>query len=115
MAQKAREGDASTSYTQSCSIPARKSPSRPLVAVEQAGSVALAGGGRGKKRKKKKKWVRQMQRGKSIGIREKREESQISHSCLMGSQLAPQKKKKTQQNPGVNASGGGCVWRGGRG
>lgn len=49
---------------------------------------------RRKKRKKKKKWVRQMQRGKSIGIREKREESRISHSCFTGSQLVPQKKKK---------------------
>lgn len=56
-----------------------------------------------------KKWVRQMQRRKSIGIREKWEESQISHSCLTGSQLAPQKKKqKRNPNPGVNASGGGC-------
>lgn len=62
-----------------------------------------------------------MQRRKSIGIREKREESQISHSCLTGSQLAPQKKKKKNNKkrnpkPGVNASGGGCEWRGaGRG
>lgn len=57
--------------------------------------------------KRKKKWVRHMQRGKSIGIRQKREESRISHSCLTGSQLASQKGKK--KSPGVNASGGGCV------
>ena len=98
-----------------CSIPARKSPSRPLVATERTGSAALASHKKNfflKKRKKKKKWVRQLQRGKSIGIREKREESQTSHSCLTGSQLAPQKKKKSL---GVNASGGGCVWRGGSG
>ncbi|XP_043769113.1 dihydropyrimidinase-related protein 3 isoform X3 [Cervus elaphus] len=45
-----------------------------------------------------------MQRGKSIGIREKREESRISHSCLTGSQLVPQKEKKKKKSPGVNAS-----------
>ncbi|XP_040309418.1 dihydropyrimidinase-related protein 3 isoform X1 [Herpailurus yagouaroundi] len=38
-----------------------------------------------------------MQRGKSIGIREKREESRSSHSCLTGSQLARQKKKKKKK------------------
>lgn len=83
-----------------CSIRTQKSPSRPLVAMNRTGSAALATHKKKKKKnarrgggKKKKKWVRQMQRGKSIGIREKREESQTSHSYLTGSQLAPPKKK----------------------
>lgn len=63
----------------------------PPGGCEPAGSAALVSH---KKRKKKKKWVRQMQRGKSIGIREKREESRSSHSGLTGSQLARHKKKK---------------------
>ena len=85
-----------------CSIPAPNSPSRPLVAVEQADSAALAS--HQKKKKEEKEKVGEADAKRKIN-RDKREEGGVADQpFLFYGVPAGTAKEKKKKSPGVNAS-----------
>ena len=81
-----------------CSIPARKSPSRPLVATERTGSAALASHKKNLKKKEEKEKVGEAAAKRKIN-RDKREEGGVADQPFL-SYGVPTGTAKEKKKPG---------------